>query len=222
MEETLMAAFPKCSFIEVWLELPNGQHAVISFSLTGSHSLILTLSLAQATLDRDTVALSKGYDAVILFVNDDCSAEVGTVEAGRETACRLRFDNHQTAGHRFWGIRHVQVAEALKENGVKFVAMRCAGFDKVDVKRLNELDIKVSACLHSCLCGRIAPCQLSLHSILVHAESMASSCCLQVARVPTYSPESVAEHSVTLALALNRCHLIMTICMLKDVRCGTA
>ena len=45
----------------------------------------------------------------------------------------------------------MQVAEALKENGVKFVAMRCAGFDKVDVKKLNELEIKVSACLHSCL-----------------------------------------------------------------------
>lgn len=78
-----MAAFPKCSFIEVCLGLANGQNAVISFALLGSRSLILTLSLAQATLDRDTVALSKGYDAVILFVNDDCSAEVGTVEAGR-------------------------------------------------------------------------------------------------------------------------------------------
>lgn len=149
-----MAAFPKCSFIEVWLGLANGQHAVISFALTGSQSLILMLSPAQATLDRDTVALSKGYDAVILFVNDDCSAEVGTVEAGRETACQLRFDKHQTADRRVWGIRHVQVAEALKENGVKFVAMRCAGFDKVDVKKLNELDIKVSACLHSCLCAQ--------------------------------------------------------------------
>ncbi len=27
---------------------------------------------------------------------------------------------------------------------------------------------------------------------------------MQVARVPTYSPESVAEHSVSLAMALNR------------------
>ena len=49
-----------------------------------------------------------------------------------------------------------------------------------------------------------------------------ASCCLQVARVPTYSPESVAEHSVTLALALNRCQLIIIVCTLKDVRCGTA
>ena len=31
----------------------------------------------------------------------------------------------------------------------------------------------------------------------------------QVARVPTYSPSSVAEHSVTLALALNRCRTVM-------------
>lgn len=38
---------------------------------------------------------------------------------------------------------HPQVAEALHEQGVRFVAMRCAGFDKVDIGKLNELGIKV-------------------------------------------------------------------------------
>eukprot|EP00208_Stichococcus_sp_RCC1054_P000118 CAMPEP_0206144522 /NCGR_PEP_ID=MMETSP1473-20131121/24362_1 /ASSEMBLY_ACC=CAM_ASM_001109 /TAXON_ID=1461547 /ORGANISM="Stichococcus sp, Strain RCC1054" /LENGTH=356 /DNA_ID=CAMNT_0053540361 /DNA_START=113 /DNA_END=1183 /DNA_ORIENTATION=+ len=87
-----------------------------------------------ATLDVDTAKLAEGCDAVLVFVNDDVSAEVG---------------------------------QALQRNGVRFVGMRCAGFDRVDVQALNDLGIKV-------------------------------------ARVPTYSPESVAEHSVSLAMALNR------------------
>ena len=125
-------------------------------------SLVLMSSIVQATLDRDTVALSKGYDAVILFVNDDCSAEVGPAQAGGDTACQLwAATTRQTT--ETGATCHPQVAEALKDNGVKFVAMRCAGFDKVDVKKLNELSIKVSAWLHSCLCGVSEPCQLSLH-----------------------------------------------------------
>ena len=67
--------------------------------------------------------------------------------------------DHHTSDHTDWGIGHPQVAEALKDNGVKFVAMRCAGFDKVDVKKLNELSIKVCAWLHSCLCGMNEMCQ---------------------------------------------------------------
>ncbi|CAD7698434.1 unnamed protein product [Ostreobium quekettii] len=45
--------------------------------------------------------------------------------------------------------------------------MRCAGYDRVDIKAANERGIKV-------------------------------------VRVPTYSPESVAEHAVSLGLAINR------------------
>lgn len=37
----------------------------------------------------------------------------------------------------------LQVVEVLHEYGIKFIAMRCAGFDKVDVEKLNELDMKV-------------------------------------------------------------------------------
>lgn len=57
--------------------------------------------------------------------------------------------------------------EILKEGGVGLVALRCAGFDCVDLEAAARLGIKVL-------------------------------------RVPTYSPTSVAEHSVALALSLCR------------------
>ncbi|GLC50489.1 hypothetical protein PLESTB_000385200 [Pleodorina starrii] len=60
-----------------------------------------------------------------------------------------------------------EVAEVLARGGVKLVALRCAGFDRVDVEACTRLGIRV-------------------------------------VRVPTYSPESVAEHAVALIFALNR------------------
>ncbi|NOI80314.1 2-hydroxyacid dehydrogenase [Vibrio tubiashii] len=59
------------------------------------------------------------------------------------------------------------VLEALSQQGVKMVAMRCAGFDRVDLEAAKRLGI-------------------------------------QVVRVPAYSPESVAEHTVGLMMSLNR------------------
>ena len=60
-----------------------------------------------------------------------------------------------------------QVLEQLAGAGVRFIAMRCAGFDKVDLPAAERLGI-------------------------------------QVARVPSYSPHSVAEHAVAMLLCLNR------------------
>ncbi|GIM00560.1 hypothetical protein Vretimale_5555, partial [Volvox reticuliferus] len=60
-----------------------------------------------------------------------------------------------------------EVAEVLGKGGVQLIALRCAGFDRVDL----------AACAH--------------HRI-------------RVVRVPTYSPESVAEHAVALMFALNK------------------
>lgn len=59
------------------------------------------------------------------------------------------------------------VIEKLAENGIKMIAMRCAGFNNVD------LDV-------------------------------AEKSGLTVARVPAYSPEAVAEHSIALMMTLNR------------------
>lgn len=60
-----------------------------------------------------------------------------------------------------------KVLEKLAALGVKIVALRCAGFNNVDLKAAQELGIKV-------------------------------------VRVPAYSPEAVAEHTVGLMMTLNR------------------
>lgn len=59
------------------------------------------------------------------------------------------------------------VLEALKQFGISFVALRCAGFNHVDLDAAKALGI-------------------------------------QVARVPAYSPEAVAEHTIAMILCLNR------------------
>lgn len=60
-----------------------------------------------------------------------------------------------------------KVLEKLAALGVKIVALRCAGFNNVDLKAAQELGI-------------------------------------QVVRVPSYSPEAVAEHTIGLMITLNR------------------
>eukprot|EP00758_Cryptobia_borreli_P014350 Tbor_TRINITY_DN5912_c0_g5::TRINITY_DN5912_c0_g5_i2::g.18711::m.18711/K03778/ldhA; D-lactate dehydrogenase len=59
------------------------------------------------------------------------------------------------------------VITKLASQGTKLIAMRCAGFDRVDLEAVKKLG-------------------------------------LQVVRVPTYSPEAVAEHTVGMMLCLNR------------------
>ena len=60
-----------------------------------------------------------------------------------------------------------EVLTELSENGTKVIAMRCAGFNNVDLAAAKKLNLKV-------------------------------------VNVPSYSPESVAEHTVALMLTLNR------------------
>lgn len=55
----------------------------------------------------------------------------------------------------------------MAEGGVRLIALRCAGYDRVDV-------------------------------------AAAAAAGMRVVRVPTYSPQSVAEHAVALMFALNR------------------
>lgn len=59
------------------------------------------------------------------------------------------------------------VLKKLKTNGVKLIVLRCAGFNNVDLKTAEKLEIPVI-------------------------------------RVPSYSPECVAEHAMALILTLNR------------------
>lgn len=59
------------------------------------------------------------------------------------------------------------VLEKLVEEGIRFIAIRAAGFNNIDVSKAQELGMRVM-------------------------------------RVPAYSPYAVAEHTITLMLALNR------------------
>ena len=84
-------------------------------------------------LTNDNVILAKGFDVVVIFVNDIINAEI---------------------------------ISKLVGFGVKLIALRCAGFNNVDLKAaLNKI---------------------------------------KVVRVPAYSPNAIAEHTITLMLALNR------------------
>ncbi|MFK7932480.1 MAG: 2-hydroxyacid dehydrogenase [Saprospiraceae bacterium] len=60
-----------------------------------------------------------------------------------------------------------EVIAKMRENGVRLIALRCAGFNNVDLEAAKENDIAV-------------------------------------VRVPAYSPEAIAEHSLALILTLNR------------------
>lgn len=62
---------------------------------------------------------------------------------------------------------NAEVIETLSNNGVKIIALRCAGFNNVDIEAAKRYGIKVC-------------------------------------RVPAYSPEAVAEHTVAMLLTMNR------------------
>lgn len=100
------------------------------FNISGAHQL----TYFEAPLNKDTTNLTKGYDAVCVFVND-------------------KLDQN--------------VISELAKNKVGLIALRCAGFNNVDLKAALENNVKI-------------------------------------VRVPTYSPQAVAEHAVALILTLNR------------------
>jgi len=94
----------------------------------------LKFTFLDANLDDATVALASGHDAVCIFVNDICDANV---------------------------------VNKLNDFGVKYIALRCAGFDNVDLEVAKKHGIKV-------------------------------------ARVPSYSPEAVAEFTVGMIMTVVR------------------
>lgn len=59
-------------------------------------------------LNADTAVLSKGYDAVCIFVNDTADSEV---------------------------------LDILNKNGIKLIALRCAGYNNVDFKSLSGIKV---------------------------------------------------------------------------------
>jgi D-lactate dehydrogenase len=108
--------------------------------------------------DRDHLGeslLAAGID--VKFREFRLNAEtVETVTEGTDVVCVFVNDKVDR-----------EVIEHLASKGVRMIALRCAGFNGVDLAAAAE------------------------HGIVV-------------ARVPAYSPYAVAEHAVTLAMALNR------------------
>mmetsp|Transcript_26785 Transcript_26785/g.72257 ORF Transcript_26785/g.72257 Transcript_26785/m.72257 type:complete len:340 (-) Transcript_26785:321-1340(-) len=62
-------------------------------------------------LTEDVVAAAKGFEAVVLFVNDKCDAPI---------------------------------VRRLHEYGVRFILLRCAGFNNVDLETATKVGIKVA------------------------------------------------------------------------------
>lgn len=92
-----IAVFSAHRFEQPFLEAANRQ----------GHELVMI----PTRLDRQTVELAAGFDAVCLFVNDDGSADV---------------------------------IERLHELGVRFLALRSAGYNHVDLVRASELGLRAA------------------------------------------------------------------------------
>lgn len=92
----------------------------------------------------------------LVFQETALSPETAFLAKGAQAACVFVNDK----------VDQTVVAQ-LVEQGVKVLALRCAGFNQVDLEAARQLG-------------------------------------LRVCRVPAYSPEAVAEHSLALLLTLNR------------------
>ncbi len=75
-----------------------------------NQSFGFSLTFYDFKLDQHTAKNAAGFEAICIFVNDDCNAKV----------------IHELAGL-----------------GVRFIALRCAGFDNVDLQAAAEAGIKV-------------------------------------------------------------------------------
>ncbi|MEP7127469.1 MAG: 2-hydroxyacid dehydrogenase [Chitinophagales bacterium] len=90
------------------------------------------------------------------FLETKLSVETAPLSAGFEAVSLFVNDDASAP-----------VLEKLHNNGIRFIALRSAGYNNVDMEKAKQLGIRV-------------------------------------ARVPAYSPFSVAEHAIALMLALNR------------------
>ena len=132
--------------------------------------------MIEPRLTRDTAPLAKGYDAVCCFVNDELDKEVRARADSGWAACRPAHTGLAPHHHH----RPLsQVIDTLATGGVRFVVMRCAGFDKVDLAECKAKRIKVvrvpsysprSIAEHAlALMFALARCALGLRSACLHA-----------------------------------------------------
>lgn len=100
--------------------------------------------------------VNKNYQHELLF--HDYALNEDTVDLVKNVSCICVFVNDRLTA---------TVLEKLYINGVRLIALRCAGFNNIDIVTADKLGITV-------------------------------------VRVPSYSPESIAEHTVGLMLSLSR------------------
>lgn len=133
----------------------------------------------EARLDSSTAALAAGYDAVNVFVNDDLDAQV---DRGRLTPRQ----HLMPTGGATWQFSSLlacvcwrspattarahpcpQTVAVLAEGGVKTISLRCAGFDRADLKAIAEHGLRVvrvpaysprSGGWRNCSSSRISSC----------------------------------------------------------------
>jgi D-lactate dehydrogenase len=103
----------------------------------------LDATFFEAALDEDTARLASGYDAACLFVNDTASAAV----MERLAAAGVRFLvwprlRSPSCAHTQLGLLVPQVADHLAAPLVQ--AMRCAGYDRVDLAAAAAAGIRVA------------------------------------------------------------------------------
>jgi D-lactate dehydrogenase len=101
-------------------------------------------------------AANSSYGHDLVFFEPHLTRETCGLASGFEAVCVFVND-----------LLDADVLKALSEYGIRLVALRCAGFNNVDLVVATKLGITV-------------------------------------VRVPAYSPEAVAEHTVALILSLNR------------------
>lgn len=107
--------------------------------------------------DRDYFqAINKSYGHQLDFFDFRLNKKTAVMAEGYEAVCIFVNDEADEV-----------VLKELHDLGVKIIALRCAGFNNVDLDAAKKLG-------------------------------------LTVVRVPAYSPESVAEHTVGLMMTLNR------------------
>ncbi|MUK78327.1 2-hydroxyacid dehydrogenase [Aliivibrio fischeri] len=101
-------------------------------------------------------SINQNYQFECQFFNFQLTESTAPIANGSDVVCAFVNDDLSAP-----------VLKILAKQGTKLIAMRCAGFDRVDLEAAKKLG-------------------------------------MQVARVPAYSPEAIAEHAVGMMMCLNR------------------
>lgn len=101
-------------------------------------------------------AANQHFGFTLDYLESPLSAQTARLAEGADAVCAFVNDTLDA-----------ECLQALQQQGIQFIALRCAGFNQVDLEEARRL-------------------------------------ALPVVRVPAYSPEAVAEHTLALMLTLNR------------------